>query len=127
MNANPDRPQVILMEEASEKLERYRKIARSIIADYARIKVSHGDIRTEGVIDPDLDHFQISNVGWDRGRRVHGVVLHFDIIDGKFWIQYDGTDRPVAQQLVAAGVPKEDIVLAWHPSDVRPLTGYAVG
>jgi hypothetical protein len=109
-----------------DQLTRYREIARSIISEYTRHKVSHGDIRTEGVIDPDLDHYQVNHVGWDGRRRVHGTVLHFDIIDGKFWIQYDGTDRPVVDELERAGVPKEDIVLAWHPSDVRPHTGYAV-
>jgi hypothetical protein len=60
-------------------------------------------------------------------RRVHGVVLHFDIIDGKFSVQYDGTDRPVVEELEAAGVPREDIVLAFHSPDTRRLTGYAVG
>ena len=49
--------------------------------------------------------------------------MHFDIIDGKFWIQYDGTDRPVVAELEAAGVPREDIVLAWHPSGDRPRHG----
>jgi hypothetical protein len=55
------------------------------------------------------------------------VVLHFDIIDGKFSVQYDGTDRPVVEELEAAGVPREDIVLAFHSPDTRRLTGYAVG
>lgn len=45
-----------------------------------------------GVIDPSLDHYQVNHVGWDKGRRVHGVVLHFDIIDDKFWVKHDGTD-----------------------------------
>ena len=66
-------------------------------------------------------------VGWDGARRVHGSVIHFDIIDGKFWIQYDGTDRPVVDELEEAGVPKDDIVLAFQPPERRPHTGYAVG
>jgi hypothetical protein len=44
----------------------------------------------------------------------------------KIWIEYDGTDRPIAEKLVEAGVTKEDIVLAFHPEEVRPYTGYAV-
>ncbi len=43
------------------------------------------------------------------------------------WIQHDGTNRPVAEELMAAGIPREDIVLGFHPADVRPLTGFAVG
>ena len=58
---------------------------------------------------------------------MHGCVVHIDIKDGKVWLQYDGTSQPVADELIAAGVPQEDIVLAFHPAEVRPLTGFAVG
>jgi hypothetical protein len=34
---------------------------------------------------------------------VHGTVLHVDIRDDKIWIQYDGTDRPLAEELRRAG------------------------
>jgi len=43
------------------------------------------------------------------------------------WIQYDGTDRPVADALIEAGIPQTDIVLAWHPRELRHHTGFAVG
>jgi len=110
-----------------DRLTRYRQIARDIIREYSQYKVSHGEIEAEGVIDSDRDHYVVIHIGWNRGMRVHGMIVHFDIIDGKFWVQYDGTDRPIAAELLSAGVPKEDIVLAWHPPDVRKLTGYAVG
>ena len=74
-----------------------------------------------------VDPHEDLSVGWDRGRRVHGLALHFDIIDNKFWIQYDGMDYPVVEELEAAGVPKEDIVLAFHEPEIRKLTGYAIG
>jgi len=47
--------------------------------------------------------------------------------NGKIWIQYDGTNRPVADELLEAGVPQEDIVLAWHPAELRHHTGFATG
>src|SRR4029453_2993371 len=55
-----------------------------------------------------------------------GCVLQVDIKDGKFWIQYDGTETGLACALVQAGVPKEDIVLAFHAPHKRQYTGYAV-
>jgi hypothetical protein len=58
---------------------------------------------------------------------VHGSVVHIDIIGDKVWLQYDGTNLLVADELIAAGIPREDIVLAFHPADVRPPTGFAVG
>ena len=110
-----------------DQLTRYRQIARAVIEGYARHRVSHGRIESEAVIDPARDHYELMQVGWDGPRRVHGSVVHFDIIDGKFWVQYDGTDRPVVDELEEAGVPKDDIVLAFQPVERRPHTGYAVG
>jgi hypothetical protein len=110
-----------------DRLERYRQIVRNVIEDYGSGKPSHGEIETEVIINPEKDHYEVLHVGWDGKRRVHGSVVHLDIINGKVWIQYDGTNRPVADELMAAGIPKEDIVLGFHPARVRPYTGFAVG
>ena len=64
-------------------------------------------------------------VGWDK-YRVHGCLVHVDLIDGKFWIQRDGTEHGIARDLEAAGVPKDHIVLAFRAPEIRPYTGYAV-
>lgn len=110
-----------------DRIERYREIVRGVIADYARFKPSNGQIDTEAVIDPQNDHYEVMHVGWDGTRRVHGSVIHLDIIGGKVWVQYDGTTRPVAEELAGAGIPRADIVLGFHPADVRQHTGFAVG
>ena len=109
-----------------DRIERYRDIVSRIIKEYASYKPSHGEVETEAVIDREHDHYEVMHVGWHGARRVHGCVVHIDIKHGKIWLQYDGTSQPVADELIAAGVPKEDIVLAFHPADVRPLTGFAV-
>src|SRR5436305_14109861 len=110
-----------------DTLIHYRDIVRKVICEYASYKPSHGCIQTEAIIDPEHDHYEVMHVGWDGVRRVHGCVVHVDIIGGKVWIQYDGTDQPIAEEMVAAGIPPEDIVLGFHPADVRPHTGFAVG
>jgi XisI protein len=109
-----------------DRVNRYRQLIKDILNAYS-VPPANRDVRSEIVIDPVNDHYELIYVGWDRHRRIHGPVLHLDIIDGKIWIQHDGTDRPVALELEAAGVPKEDIVLAFHPREDRKLTGYAVG
>ena len=110
-----------------DRTDEYRLIVRRIIEDYASDKYSYGQIESEAIVDREKDHFEVVNVGWDdRSRRVHGTVVHVNIIGGKVWIQYDGTDRPIADELLAAGIPPEDIVLAFHPAELRHLTGFAV-
>jgi hypothetical protein len=110
-----------------DRTDQYRQIVRRVIADYAEWKPSYGEIEAEAIVDRDRDHYEVMLVGWNDQRRVHGSVVHIDIKNGKVWIQHDGTDRPVADELIAAGIPQEDIVLGFHPADVRQFTGFAVG
>jgi XisI protein len=110
-----------------EKLTAYPQIARRVVERYASQNVSVGDVATYPMIDQVHHHYIAMQSGWVNGHRVHGAFVHLDVIGGKIWIQHDGTDRPVADELEAAGVPREDIVLAEKPPEVRPLTGYGVG
>jgi XisI protein len=111
-----------------DRLTRYRQTVRNVLQEFADWVYKPGDpIQYELVHDPILDHFELVECGWKGRQRIHGVIYHLDIIDGKTWIQYDATDRPIATQLVQAGIPHADIVLAEKPADVRPLTGYGVG
>ena len=109
-----------------DRVEHYREIVAKLVEEYASYKPYHGQISTEQIIDHERDHYEVMHVGWDGDRRIHGSVIHLDIIGGKIWIQYDGTTRPVADELLAAGVPREDIVLGFHPEAVRPMTDFAV-
>ncbi|MDZ8140638.1 MAG: XisI protein [Nostoc sp. DedQUE04] len=66
------------------------------------------------------------DLGWNGDRRIHGCLVHIDLIDGKIWIQRDGTEEGIAADLERAGIPKEHIVLGFRPPELRPYTGYAV-
>ncbi len=66
-------------------------------------------------------------MGWRNQRRVYGPVLHVDIMDNKIWIQQDGTEVGIANELVELGVPKEDIVLGFDAPMMRKLTEFAIG
>jgi hypothetical protein len=66
---------------------------------------------------------------WDgevQSASMESFFLHADIIDGKIWIQQDGTEEGLANQLVEHGVPKHDIVLAFDPPNLRQYTDFAV-
>jgi hypothetical protein len=51
------------------------------------------------------------SVGWVGHRRVHGCVLHLDIINEKIWVQHNTTELQIGQELVAIGIHKEDIIV----------------
>jgi len=115
-----------LIKDGMDTLATYRQIIKSVLTEYARIPYAYGDIQTETIFAPDGDHYLLVNVGWENDRRVHGCLVHIDLINGKVWIQRDGTEDGIANDLVAAGIPKAQIVLGFQTADVRPHTEFAV-
>lgn len=109
-----------------DRVSEYRRILRRLIEEYARYKPSHGQIDMEAVIDAGENHFELMQVGWDGPRRIHGSVIHLDLIDGKVWLQFNGTNQLIAEELVEAGIPAHDIVLGFQTPDIRRHSGFAV-
>lgn len=107
-----------------DTLGTYRQIVERILTEYASVPYAYGDIQTQTVFDRQNDHYLLVNVGWDT-RRVHGCLVHVDIINGKFWIQRDGTEHGIANEIVNAGVPKDQIVLGFRSADIRKQTEFA--
>jgi hypothetical protein len=111
----------------ANKLETYRGYIQQALKDYASLGSPDDEVETQLIFDTEGDHYQLVYAGWKNRRRRYGCVLHLDIKDGKIWIQHDGTEIGIANELVKLGVPTDDIVLAFHEPFVRPYTGFAVG
>jgi XisI protein len=107
-------------------LELYRHHIQNLLSQHASL-VWDDRIQAEPIFDTERDRYQLMYVGWRNQHRVYGPVLHLDIIDNKIWIQQDGTEVGIANELVELGVPKEEIVLAFDPPNLRHLTEFAVG
>ena len=110
-----------------DKLEQYRQFIKQILTEHAQSSTTIDTVKAELIFDREHDHYQLAYVGWQGDKRVFGPVMHFDIQDGKIWIQYNGTEDSVAERLVEMGVPPSDIVLGFHSSFKRQFTRYAVG
>jgi len=82
---------------------------------------------TQLIVDTKRHHYQVLNIGWKEQKRIYGVIIHVDLKDNKIWIQRDGTEIGVANELLAAGVPKQDIVLGFHAPYKRGFTDFPVG
>lgn len=108
-------------------LEHYRQLVQEMLTEYSQVDFSNPELETELIFDTDRDRYQVVHVGWSNKRRVYGCVLHLDIKDGKIWIQHDGTEGGIANELVDCGVPKHDIVLGFHSPFKRQFTEFAVG
>lgn len=109
-----------------DKLTQYRQIMQQLLREYAEIGSPDPDVETQIVFDTERDHYQLMNVGWKNQRRVYGCFLHIDIKDGKVWLQHNGTEYEVAEQLANLGIPKQDIVIGFHSAFKRQFTDYAI-
>lgn len=111
-----------------DRVAEYRETVARLLREHERRSaraVGPAGVETVLVADPGADRFLLLDVGWADGRRVRDVVLHVAIKGGKIWVEEDWTEEGIATELVRAGVPKEDIVLAFHPPERRHLTEFA--
>jgi len=111
-----------------DKLTRYRALIRQVLQQHADLMNSQpvpGEL-VDCVFDERRDQYLLLKYGWPRGKHTHYTKLHVRIHNGKIWIEEDMTEEGLANELVEAGVPKEDIVLAFTPPEVRHLSDFAV-
>ena len=109
-----------------EKLGRYRTILTRLVEEEAESRPSHGEIEPIAICDETHDQYQLLHIGWGQMGRVFAVIFHLRLREGKVWIERDGTAAGIATRLLAAGIPREDIVLAFHPPWKRQYTEFAV-
>lgn len=109
-----------------DKIAKYRQYIQNLLTRYVNNDISDNGVEVQLILDTERDHYQWMNVGWQDLKRVYRCVIHFDIKDGKIWLQQNLTDRNPAEELVTMGVPKDDIVLGLQPPYKRPYTDYGV-
>ena len=110
----------------THKIAHYQTIICTLLTEYAAIKKSLiPSVKAQLLLDRVHQHYQSLSVGWHNGQSMCVVSFHFDLIDGKIWIQQNNIDALIADELVERGVAKEDIVLGFVPENVRVHSGYA--
>lgn len=110
-----------------EKLEQYRQWIQQILAKHNQYKSSYGEVEQLLIIDTQHDHYQLSTVGWEGDRRIFSCLIHIDIKGDKIWIQHDGTEVGVANELIELGVSPQSIVIGFHDPNARKFTHFATG
>ena len=109
-----------------EKLINYAHIIKNILTDYIATMQSDLDEEVYLVEDAKQMNYLIYHNAWRQSSRSYGCILHVRIKNGKVYIEYDGTDEGFGDVFVEAGIPKKDIVLAFHAPQIRSLTEYAL-
>ena len=113
-----------------DKLLKYQNIIKEVLTTYTK----HGAVdpnarehkETQLLFDDERGHYQVTRIGWEGIHGLFMVIFHFDIKNGKIWVQRNISDYDIVGDLEDKGIPKSDIVLAFHSPRMRPYTGYAV-
>jgi hypothetical protein len=116
----------IEQQSSDPQIDRWRYALETILQHYAAIPYRYGDVSTYVVVSRDLNHYMLIQEGWEKTHRIHGTIVHAEIRNNKIWIHYDGIEDSITEELVATGIPKDHIVLAFHPHHIRTHTGYAI-
>jgi hypothetical protein len=74
-----------------DKLDNYRQIIEKILSEYAEIPYSYNNLESKLIISKDSNDYLLLTIGWEKDVRNHGCIVHLEIINGKIWIQRDGT------------------------------------
>lgn len=110
-----------------DKLNGYRDLVKIVLNSYHELNIRGSNTKNESalVFDPDHNHYLLLIMGWQGDKRIKNVMIHLHLKGGKIWIEEDWTEDGVATDLLQAGVPREDIVLAFHPPHLRQYTEFA--
>ncbi len=105
----------------TDGLAHYRALIKQILQRQADLMSSQpvpGE-EVDCVFDEQRDHYLLLKYGCSHGKYVHDTRLHVRIVDNKIRIEADMTEEGLGDELLEAGIPKEDIVLAFNPPGAR--------
>jgi len=103
-----------------EKEKLYRSIVQKVVEMHAQMPSETEQPESIPICDEVHGNYLLMDVGWDATGRAYDIVFHLRLKDGKVWIETDGIEYGIAQDLIEAGIPKEDIVIAF--ADPQPKT-----
>lgn len=115
------------MSDPSTKLDLYRQAVWQFLTQYTGQSDDRESIETQPIFDRGTDRYLILNLGWRGQERVYAVLIHLDIQNGKVWIQRNQTELEIEAELMALGIPQEDIVRGLIPPEYRALAGLESG
>jgi hypothetical protein len=110
-----------------DRVNHYRKIIQEVLTEYYEIdRKSASTTESALVFDEVRDHYLLLLMGWQKDERIKSVRIHIRLKDEKIWIEEDWTEDGVATDLLQKGITPEEIVLAFHPPQVRQYTEFAI-
>jgi hypothetical protein len=120
---------VIRKQFTTDKLEKYRQCIKKVLTEYHEWISGARNLDEESclVFDEIHDQYLWMFMGWKDGNKTKNIHVHIRIVNEKIYIEEDWTEEGMATELMREGLTNHNIVLAFHPLDLRKHTEFAIG
>lgn len=110
-----------------DKIKKYEKAVLSVMKQHQYCPESDDIdlLRDEVIIDKTNHHYQLVTVGWKNDRYFFTILFHLHIANNKIWLQQNNTEWRIADELIALGVERNDIVLGFVAPSLRQYSEFA--
>lgn len=114
-----------------DKLEKYRQVIKSVLTHHYELATNQSsednssEVRDRVAFDDRYHNYLWLRFGWNGKQQVQYIIIYLAIKESKIWVEADATNFGIVDELLAAGIPKTDIVLGFHPPSKRALTEFA--
>ena len=110
-----------------DKVIAYRQKVKQVLTEFVEyISGSPSPTDRFTVFDDTQNCYAVFDLGWRNRHRIKSMPVLMRIVNEKVWVEIDNTDYVFVDRLLEAGIPAQDIVLAFHPPDMRQYTEFAV-
>lgn len=104
----------------------YAKLLREILTEKINLVKPTSKLAEILVADDENGVFAWQAFGWMNGERQSYQRFFARLCSGKVYIEEDWTEEGIATLLMEKGVPAKDIVLEFHPPEMRQYTEFAL-
>jgi hypothetical protein len=107
--------------ERVEKLNSYRRILQQVIEMHAAMPREQENVESLAICDSVHDNYLLMDVFPDPKGSAGYIVVHLRLKDGKVRVERDGIEYGIAEDLMEAGIAKEDIAYTFYGRDLIPV------
>lgn len=113
-----------------DNLEQYRNVIKNILTQYYEMTrhqthaLNDAEVSERLAFDEIRDQYLWFRFGWDDKKLVQQIIIYLCIKNGKVWVEEDATNLCIVDDLLSAGISKNDIVLGFHHPSKRALTEF---
>lgn len=102
-----------------DKSLNYQEILAAVVRREVRFQSSLSPIRIAAVCDHESGQYVLLATGWQNKQRVHWIIFHACLHNGKIILESDNTEEGLEDALIEASIFPDDIISASYGDSVR--------